>query len=70
MPLHPSQIINKLLFLSGDIYLSFGISLSNPIFPSLFATVSELFCKEVLETFVILSAVLLPIKLPISSTDF
>ena len=41
----------------GDIYLSLGISLSCS-----FVTISELFCCEVFEAFVILSAISLPIK--------
>ena len=47
----------------GDIYLSLGISLSNPVF-------SASFCDEVLKTFVILSAILLPIKSPVASAVF
>ena len=42
-----------------DIYLSLGISLSRS-----FLSVPEFFCREVLETFVILSGILLPIKSP------
>ena len=48
---------------SGDIYFSFGIFL-----PYLFITVSELICWEFFETFVILSAILLPIKSPVASS--
>ena len=55
---------------SVDIYLSLDISLSNPIYFLLFVTVSELFCGEIFETFVILSAILLPIKSPIASAIF
>ena len=44
-------------FSSEDICLSLGISLS-----SLFVTASELFSRKVFENFVILSAILLPIK--------
>ena len=55
---------------SGDIYLSLGITLSNLIFSASLSTVSELFCGEVLETFVILSAILLAIKLPVASVFF
>ena len=51
---------------SADIYLSLGISLSNPIFFSL-STVPELFCDKVLENFVILPAILLPIKTSVPS---
>ena len=50
---------------SGDIYLSLGISLS-----CLFVTVSELFCCKFSETFVILLAILLPIKSPVASAIF
>ena len=44
---------------SGDVYLCLGISLSCS-----FVTVSGLFCCEVFETFLILLAILLPIKSP------
>ena len=40
---------------SVDIYLSFGIFLSKPIFFVLLSTVSELFCGEILDNFVIIS---------------
>ena len=50
---------------SGDIYFSLGISLSNS-----FVIVSELFCVDLLDTFAILSAILLPIKLPVASAVF
>ena len=54
---------------SGDIYLSLdiflGVSLS-----FLFVTVSELICRDFFGTFVILSAILLPIKLPVASALF
>ena len=50
---------------SGDVYLSIGISLSCS-----FVIVSELFCSELLETFVILSTILLPIKSPVASAVF
>ena len=50
---------------SGDIYLSFGISLSCS-----FVIVSELFCNERLGTFVTLLAILLPIKSPVASAVF
>ena len=52
------------LYLISD-YLSLGISLSCS-----FVTVSELFCCEFCETFVILSAILLPIRLPVASAVF
>ena len=48
-------------FCSGDIYLSLSISSS---------FVSELFFSEICETFVILSAVLFPIKSPVASAVF
>ena len=54
------------LFL-GDIYISSGIFLSSPIFSASFVTVSEILCGKVLEIFVILSAILLPIKSPAAS---
>ena len=47
------------------IYLSLGISLSCS-----YVTVSELFCCEFFETFVILLAVLLPIKALVASDVF
>ena len=53
--------------LSRDIYLSLCISLLTPVFSTYFVTVSELFCSEVLETFVISSSMLFPIKSPDSS---
>ena len=46
---------------SGDIYISFGISL---------LALSKLFYKDFFETFVILSAILLPIKSPVASAVF
>ena len=52
------------LYLISD-YLSLGISLSCS-----FVTVSELFCCEFCETFVILSAILLPIRSPVASAVF
>ena len=55
---------------SGDIYLSLGISLSSPIFSASFITASELLCGEVLKTFVILSAILLPVKLSVAFVGF
>ena len=47
---------------SEDIYLSFDISLSNLVFSVSLSTVSELFCGESFDTFLILSTILLPIK--------
>ena len=59
---------NLLSFFSGYIYLSFGISIS-------FFASSKLFCErnsfeDFFETFVILSAILLPIKSPVASAVF
>ena len=51
---------------SGDIYLSFGISISS--LASLFCECSSL--EDFLEIFVILSAILLPIKSPVASAVF
>ena len=53
-------ILHHRLF-SGDIYLSLSLS-------SLFVT--ELFYSEVFEIFVILSAILFPIKSPVASAVF
>ena len=50
---------------SGEIYFSLGISSSCP-----FVIVSELFCCELFETFVILLVILLPIKSPLASAAF
>ena len=50
---------------SGDIYLSLDISLSCS-----FVIISELFCGELLETLVILSAILLPVKSPVAYAAF
>ena len=50
---------------SEDIHASLGIYLS-----CLFVIVSESFCREVLDAFVILLAVLLPIKLQIAPATF
>ena len=47
---------------TGDIYLSLGIYLSCP-----FVIVSELFSSELLDTFVIMSVISLPIKSPVAS---
>ena len=51
----------------GDISLSFGISLLNPVFSVSLATISRLTCDELLDTFVILSEILLPIKSSVAS---
>ena len=50
---------------SGDVYLSLGISLSFS-----FVIVSQLFCGEHHETFIILLPILLPIKSQIVSAVF
>ena len=55
---------------SGDKYLSFDVSLSNLIFYVSFATVSEVFCREVFKTFVILSAISLSIKSSVNLAGF
>ena len=60
---------SAVLFLEIYIYIFLGISLLSSIFFVSFVTVSELFCGEVLEIFVILSAILLPIKSPLASAD-
>ena len=49
----------------GDKYLSLGIS-----FSWLFVIASELFCGELLYTFVNLTSILLPIKSPVGSAVF
>ena len=62
--LYYCPIINN-FFLSLGIYLSLGISLSWS-----FVIVSKLICGEFLEIFLILLAVLLPIKSPVSFPFF
>ena len=54
----------------GDIYLYFGIFLSNTIFSASLSTGFQLPCGAVFDTFVILSAVLLSIKSPVVSAFF
>ena len=54
---------------SRDIYLSLGISLGISWSISL-VTVSELFYCKIFETFVVLLAILLPIKSPVDSAVF
>ena len=66
---HLKSLIIGCLF-SGDIYLSFGISLWNTVFFISLSTVSELLCGELLDIFVILWAVLLPSKSSGSSAVF
>ena len=57
---------HNLLFFSGNICLSLGISLSSLIFPVSFMTYSELFCGEDLED----SLILLAIESPVASAVF
>ena len=45
----------------------FGISMSNLIFCVSLSAASEIFCGEAFESFVYLSAILLPIKSPVAS---
>ena len=52
------------------LYLSLDIYLSSAIIFSSFLTVFELFCGDVLEAYLILSANLLPIKSPVASACF
>ena len=54
-----------LCLFSEDISLSLGIFLSYSI-----VTVSELFLGEILEAFLILLAILLPLKSPVASAVF
>ena len=65
------NLISSIVFclFSGDKFLSFGIFLSSPTFPGSFVTVSELFCGHVLETFMILLAILLPVRSPVASAS-
>ena len=62
---HYINVRSSIIFclISKDIYHSFGISA--PL-----STVLELFCGEVIETFVILLAILLQIKAPLASAVF
>ena len=53
-----------------DIYLPLDIYLSNPIFSASVSIVYKLFGGGVLETYVIMSAILLPIKSPVTSAVF
>ena len=62
-----TQIEKKYIF-SGDIYLSFGNSFSDPIFSVSLYSVFRLFYDKVFKIFVILSAILLPIKSGVPST--
>ena len=60
-----NQLFPVFLLETYIIYLSLGTSLSCS-----FIIVSELFCGELLETFVILLAFLFPIKSPVASSVF
>ena len=53
-----------------DGYIYFGVSLSTPIFSLSLSTASGLICGKLHETFIILSAVLLPTKLLVVSASF
>ena len=55
---------------SGDIDFFLGISLSNHVFSASRSSVHELFCGEVLKTFAVLSAILLPTTSPAASANF
>ena len=55
---------------SRDTYVFLGICLLNPVFSVSISTAPEWFCGENLGTFVVLSAILLPIKSPVASTVF
>ena len=55
---------------SEDVYLSLAFSPPSSIFSSSFVTTSEIFCGKDFKTFVILSAILLPIKSPVASAVF
>ena len=59
-----------MLSFSGYIYHSLGIFLSNPVFSVSLSTASELFSGEPLDTVVVLSAILLPIKSSVVSAVF
>ena len=61
-----SSIISSIFL---EIFLSLGIFLANPIYSVSFFTRPELFCG-IFETFVILTAILLPIKSPVASAEF
>ena len=61
------NLISSIIFClsSGNMHLFLGFSWSCS-----FVIVSELFCGELLETFVILSSILLPIKSLVASAVF
>ena len=64
-------ISSKVFFLfSGNIYIVLGISLSISKFPISFLTTHELFWDEIMQAFVILATISLPIKSPVSSAVF
>ena len=65
-----SLLIVCFFFFLRYMHISVGISLSSPIFPSSFVTISELLYSEVFGTFEIISAVLLLIKSPVYSVAF
>ena len=50
------------VFFSGEVYLSLDNSISNPIFFASLSTLSERFCGEALEAFVMILTILFPIK--------
>ena len=52
------------------ILVCLGSSPSNAVFSVSIGTVSKIFCGQVLKSFVILSTILLPFKLPVASTTF
>ena len=60
----------SVIFLEIYCYLFFGLLLSNSIIFVSISTVSKLFCGELLVTFVILSAISLPIKSLVGSAVF
>ena len=60
-------ILILLLSFSGYIYIYFDVFLWSPILSVSLAALPKLFCGGVLETFVILLAILLPIKSPLAA---
>ena len=62
------QWSKDLCLISGDMCLSFGVSLSSvSLFSISFVTDFKIFCGNVYENFVILSGVWLPVKSPVAS---
>ena len=55
---------------SGNIHLSLSYSLSSLIFSVSFVTVSKLFLRKAIQTFLIIWAILLPIKSLVASAGF